>query len=641
MEGNIKITTFNCAGFKYRNFGYLKEVFGRCDILLLQETWLFNFQHNEFNKVLPNCHYHAVSTMDESEVGRVGRPYGGCAILWHSNLALTCVPVNTISPRICAVQIKSNSLNILVINVYMPNDINNDENIYLYGDVLSEISSIINLYDDSEIIIGGDLNVDFSRNESINLGLFKQFIIDEQLICATLPIVNNNYTRVSSSGDRSFIDHFLVCENVNFNNLFVSVDGTNLSDHMPVTIETLYLSNKLNETSNSRVVNNWKKATEIQKQNYKDRLDYYITNIIVPSELQNCNNLMCKEHDQVINQLLEEAINTMIYCANETIPTRKIPCKNKGIPGWNDFVQPYKDSSIYWNNIWKSAGSPPNGQLAEKRRFARYKYHWAIRKVKKDKDMIIRNKTAEQLSRKSFNNFWKTIKQLKGTDKKIAKVIDGYHTSNDISSHFSSIYEKLYNSVQDDEFDDLNVKVNILVSRKCCHTNCSQINCQNITREIMQKAINCLSGDKDDETYGISSDHFINASDQFVHFLSRIITFMLKHGTSSHVVNKAIIKPIPKNKQKSLTDSSNYRAITKNTIISKIIDYVIIILLGDKMTTSSYQFAYKEKISTSLCSFLVAETIQYYRSRGSNVYMLSLDATKATKYNIQNFLIFS
>ena len=45
--------------------------------------------------------------------------------------------------------------------------------------------------------------------------------------------------------------------------------------------------------------------------------------------------------------------------------------------------------------------------------------------------------------------------------------------------------------------------------------------------------------------------------------------------------------------------------------------------------TSSFQFAYKKGFSTTLCSFLVAETLQYYKSQGSNVFMLSLDATKA------------
>ncbi len=44
---------------------------------------------------------------------------------------------------------------------------------------------------------------------------------------------------------------------------------------------------------------------------------------------------------------------------------------------------------------------------------------------------------------------------------------------------------------------------------------------------------------------------------------------------------------------------------------------------------SHLQFANKESFSTSLCSFLVTEAIQYYQARGSNVYMLLLDATKA------------
>ena len=166
MEGNLKITSFNCAGFKYRNFSYLKDIFNKCDILILQETWLYNFEFSEFINVLPGCQYHAISSMNETDVGRAGRPFGGNAILWHSNLALTFTPINTISNRICSVQVKSNNFNFVIINVYMPCDDNSDSNVCMYGDVLSEISSIVSLYEDeNEIIIGGDLNVDFSRSE--------------------------------------------------------------------------------------------------------------------------------------------------------------------------------------------------------------------------------------------------------------------------------------------------------------------------------------------------------------------------------------------------------------------------------------------------------------------------------------------
>ena len=120
----------------------------------------------------------------------------------------------------------------------------------------------------------------------------------------------------------------------------------------------------------------------------------------------------------------------------------------------------------------------------------------------------------------------------------------------------------------------------------------------------------------------------MNAPESVNKILSQILTIMLKHGTTSQLINKSIIKPIPKDKKKSMADSSNYRAISKNSIISKIIDYVIIQLIDDKMTTSDYQYGYKENFSTSLCSFLVTETIQYYRSQGSNVYMVLLDCTK-------------
>ena len=63
------------------------------------------------------------------------------------------------------------------------------------------------------------------------------------------------------------------------------------------------------------------------------------------------------------------------------------------------------------NELWVSAGKPTSGPLFNERKFARYKYHWAIKYVKKNKENIILNKTAEQLANKSFTDFWKLIKK--------------------------------------------------------------------------------------------------------------------------------------------------------------------------------------------------------------------------------------
>ena len=627
MAGKLKITTFNCQGFKYRMYDYVKEIFKQCDILLLQETWLYNFEHSNFANIIPNCQFHAISGMDDANVVRKGRPFGGCAILWKKNLALTINPINTTSPRICAVEIISDQAKLMLITVYMPNDNDLNDSNDIYGDVLSEISSIICNYE-HDIIIGGDLNVDYSRTNSHNLNLLKQFLHVEELECATLKITHNNYTREDSLGSRSFIDHIIVSKHINCTNPNVQYNGNNLSDHNPVTIQTSHNSVQTRRESHSYKILDWDKATIEHINNYKNLLDYYLYHYNIPPCVLNCNNLFCNIHDKIISEKVDEILDIMNFCAELTIPTKKITSEPKGIPGWNEFVKPYKNKSIFCHEVWVSAGKPNSGQLFNDRKNARYKYHWAIKQVKKNKDSIILSKTAQQLTHKSFNEFYKTIKKLKGNVKLSATIIDNKCTEEDIADNFRSIYCSLYNSIQDNNLKSTKNRINTLIKTRCKNKICSN-NCLKISSETIKNAIKCLNNGKNDETYDIFSDNFIHATDRTHEILCLLITVMLKHGTASEALNKSVIIPIPKNKNNSLSESKNYRAISKNSIISKLIDHILINLIGEKMTTSDYQFAYKAGLSTSLCSFLVAETISYYRSKGSNVYMLSLDATKA------------
>ena len=136
MEVKLKLTSFNCNGFKNRNYDYIRDIFDKCNILFLQETWLYEFEHKQYCKVLPQCQYYAVSAMDDSEIIRAGRPFGGCSIIWHKNLQLSFIPIQTISKRLCALNIKSHSVNILIINAYMPFDDHTENSFNTYGDTL-------------------------------------------------------------------------------------------------------------------------------------------------------------------------------------------------------------------------------------------------------------------------------------------------------------------------------------------------------------------------------------------------------------------------------------------------------------------------------------------------------------------------
>ena len=120
----FNICSFNCKGFEYRNFDYLKKVFNKVDILLLQEHWLFEFENAEFYKLFPDCQFVFKSSMNDSSVV-LGRPYGGVAMVWKRFMSLKVENITTSCGRLCAVKVSSSNTSFIIINVYMP--CNNNE----------------------------------------------------------------------------------------------------------------------------------------------------------------------------------------------------------------------------------------------------------------------------------------------------------------------------------------------------------------------------------------------------------------------------------------------------------------------------------------------------------------------------------
>ncbi len=63
--------------------------------------------------------------------------------------------------------------------------------------------------------------------------------------------------------------------------------------------------------------------------------------------------------------------------------------------------------------------------------------------------------------------------------------------------------------------------------------------------------------------------------------------------------------------------------------MAKILDIIILNQQKDKLSTSNLQFGFKEKSSTTMCTFIALETIERYINKGSEVHALLLDASKA------------
>ena len=69
--------------------------------------------------------------------------------------------------------------------------------------------------------------------------------------------------------------------------------------------------------------------------------------------------------------------------------------------------------------------------------------------------------------------------------------------------------------------------------------------------------------------------------------------------------------------------------MTLGSIISKLYDAIIIQQNSNVFITSDLQFGFKNGLSTTMCTFMVQETITYYINNGSTVHTLLLDASKA------------
>jgi hypothetical protein len=78
-----------------------------------------------------------------------------------------------------------------------------------------------------------------------------------------------------------------------------------------------------------------------------------------------------------------------------------------------------------------------------------------------------------------------------------------------------------------------------------------------------------------------------------------------------------------------VTDQGNYRPIALASVISKVLEHVLLSRANSFIVTTDYQFGFKSGLSTDMCLFAFKEVINFYISQGSPVFVCFLDASKA------------
>merc|ERR1712002_141616 len=104
---------------------------------------------------------------------------------------------------------------------------------------------------------------------------------------------------------------------------------------------------------------------------------------------------------------------------------------------------------------------------------------------------------------------------------------------------------------------------------------------------------------------------------------------MFTHSYLPNYMLSVVITPLIKDKPGSITAKENYRPIALASVLSKIIELVILDRIETCLLTSPNQSGFKRSHGTHQCIFSFKELIYYYTSRNSRVSVCFLDASKA------------
>ena len=366
---------------------------------------------------------------------------------------------------------------------------------------------------------------------------------------------------------------------------------------------------------------NWKQVKEGHIQCYQDCLWRLFADVKFPVHLDKCDiscNYCCHLAD--LDKYLYEITSLLHKAASSCLPLRREYMKSKrGTFGWNEFVCPYQETARQSFKEWTDHGRPTTGDLFQRMRSDKKKYKYAVRRLKRHSTRFYLDELGCNLLEGSNDRFWQSVHKMKSSKSFQCQSVNGSSNVLVIAQMWKDHFSKIH--------DMDNVGVN--KSDGCCYRELSSEFDFVVSAEMVQNAIQLLKGNKAAGIDGIYEEHIIYAPGCVVAHLAKIYTAMLKHGYLPKSLTKGLIVPLIKDKFGDYSDMSNYRGITLSSVFCKILELIIKESCEGSLITSDLQFGFKKDHSTTMCSYVVQETIEYFNSRGSPVYACFLDASKA------------
>jgi len=153
---------------------YLQNVLKQCDILCIQEHWIFTNGNRISNKINKDYEANAKSVDDNNPLHEYKsiRGCGGVATFWRKIKANSIRITQDGNHNISVITISSKPKPVCIVNVYMPSSGKNKHS--EYKESLGQLTEILTQYSDYNIIMAGDMNASLHRDNRYRDKLFRK-----------------------------------------------------------------------------------------------------------------------------------------------------------------------------------------------------------------------------------------------------------------------------------------------------------------------------------------------------------------------------------------------------------------------------------------------------------------------------------
>ena len=619
----IRLATINIENI-YSTTEYLKHLLTQADIVLIQEHWMFSYEKNQIEDILPGYKSSIKCFDDHEPINHMYRPprgYAGVATIWSPRLNDAMEELPDGGTRVLVNQLSTPQGLITIVNSYMPTDGCKEKDTD-YQAVLDEIQEISTKYQThSTIIWAGDVNASFRRKKPNKNDTSLQRFCKDMGFTSKIADEEVSTFHHFNGTSKSQIDHILTMGTQTPVIASVKVCNrhpTNTSSHDAVIASTsLQFPKPTDKKSKPRplLVRRKPKWSKMDLTVYRRKTEEYLSSLIRTGGLD--------QPTEVIVERLNYILTAAAADAGDVPPKT---CKRTTKMPWSRELKPLIKNLK--RRSWQLRQLEfPNPILVAEVNTLKREFRSAQRQL-----AAIQRKSLHKRIMDAHENdtqlFYKLIKRQRGTGSNTLATIDFGEKSQ--LSGWAQYYEDLATPVDDPLFD-----ASYKMKREMMYLlTQSQEAATNETHEVSQtqisKYISQLKNNKAADLYGITAEHLKHASSSIIPTLAAITNKAFQEQKLPSKFKTGKVVPVLK-KGKPAKDPNSHRRITVSSIIGKVTEKEM--LRASKPTLSLHQsklqFGFTELCSASNCSFVISEAIAEAKDNAKCLYITMLDARKA------------